>query len=123
MQFPDFHPVLHAIEAHIVKSLPEYSIIFGLFLVAVIANMVKPVDVRNLLLEDKSMWTKFKESLVLGYEWFYNSMQAFMAARHPQSPMNTTTTQVTTPTSSVEQRIETSASPTPAVSEPLKESE
>jgi len=89
IQAPDLHPVWHALQSHVVKSLPEYAIIASLFMVAVIANMVRPDAVRDLLLEDKPKWVKFKEALALGYEWFYTSMQAFMSARHPQPPIAT----------------------------------
>jgi hypothetical protein len=88
----DPHPLWHALQQHVIKSLPEYSIIFGLLFVAMVANMIRPELVQAWLMEEKSNWLKFKELAGLFYKWFYDSMQAFMAARHPPTPALTMTT-------------------------------
>lgn len=57
---------------HILQSLPEYTALIGLFIVAVVANMPRPEKFNN------NVW----------YTWLYESLQAFLAAKnpHPTTP-------------------------------------
>lgn len=87
------HPVLQALEQHILRSIPEYIALFALFLVAVIANMPHSDVITQWLgafvatpagaAFHSRFWQKYKDFLAISYKWLYDSLQAFMAARHP----------------------------------------
>jgi hypothetical protein len=111
------HPVLQALQQHILKSIPEYAIIGGLFFVAIIANMPRPEVVSSWLMAAESRWVKFKELIAILYRWVYESLQAFMAARHPPQVTTSSQTQITSATSTtpatLEQRVDSTATPLP----------
>lgn len=88
----DTSAIFKMVEDHVVKSWPEYTVIFGLLLVAIIANMPKPDVIDRLLMDTASLWIKCKELVAILYRWVYESLQAFMAARHPQPPPTVVTT-------------------------------
>lgn len=83
------HPLLYALQQHMLKSLPEYSIIIGLLFVAAVANLPRPETVTSWLMDAEATWVKVKELVAISYKWFYDTMQAFMAARHPSAPTAT----------------------------------
>lgn len=86
--------LMQAIEDHIIKSLPEYIAILGLFLVAVIANQPHPETIDKWLGAFKELapdtrvltvlWQKTRDLLAILYRWSYDSLQAFMAAKNPR---------------------------------------
>lgn len=93
----DPHPLWHAFQQHVIKSLPEYSIILGLLIVAIVANMPRPEVVAAWLQK-----ISFLDLCSIAYKWLYDSLQAFMAARQGQQPHSTAVIQQTAVTPTVE---------------------
>lgn len=93
-----------ALEQHVIKSLPEYTTIVGLLLVAFIANLTPPAVVDKWLgawqpvANYDRKWMRFfalsaqkmRDLLSILYTLFYNTLQAFMAAKNPHPPNPTT---------------------------------
>lgn len=91
----DPHPVWHALQQHILKSMPEYVALFALFVVAVIANMPHPDVVSAWITTPSTAWNKFKAMVAIWYKWLYDSLQAFMASRHPPATSSSTVVETT----------------------------
>jgi len=88
----DPHPVWHALQQHVLKSLPEYMVIVSLMAIATCVSMPRPEVIATLIMSPATAWIKFKEFGSILYKWAYESIQAFLATRHPP----TTPTVVTT---------------------------
>ena len=103
---------MHAIEQHLIKSLPEYVAIFGLFMIAVVVSMPHAETVDKWLEAWKAVdvtarfatkaWQKFRDLLSILYAWMYNSIQGFMASRNPPPPAQFSQTRTSTPTLTTE---------------------
>lgn len=104
----DPHPLWHALQQHMIKSLPEYSIILGLLAVAIVFAMIRPptmskwIQTWKLLIPGgipktlgQLIWCQYIDLMDMCYTWFYEALQGFMASRHP--PTQTVTTISTTP--------------------------
>ncbi len=111
--------LMQALEQHLIKSLPEYVAIFGLFMIAVVVSMPHKdvVDkwlgawqpVSDLASWRTRAWQKFRDLLSILYGWMYDSIQGFMASRNPPPPAQFSQSRTTTPT----QTTETLSSSTP----------
>ena len=88
----DIHPVWHAFQQHVIKSLPEYGVIASLLIMAIVVSMPRPEVVSALIHSTATGWEKIKEAGSILYKWGYDSLQAFLATRHPPATPTVVTT-------------------------------
>lgn len=85
------------LEQHIIKSLPEYTALAGLFMINLIAAMTHPAVVDKWLGAWKPIdpgkcfalrlvWQKLRDLLSMLYKMWFDALQAFMSSRFPHQP-------------------------------------
>ncbi len=104
--------LMSALEQHLIKSLPEYVAIVGLFLIAVVVSMPHAETIDKWLgawhpiapdaAYRTKAWQKFRDLLSILYAWMYNSIQGFMASRNPPPPAQFSQTRTQTPSGTTE---------------------